>query len=56
MNHFAVHLKLTEHCKPTILQLKKKKKICSLIYYKQVYFLYFYFWLSLYSESRGDMK
>ena len=24
--HFAVHLKLIQHCKPTILQLKKKKK------------------------------
>ena len=26
MNHFAVHLKLTQHCKSTILQLKKKLK------------------------------
>ena len=26
-NHFAVHLKLTEHCKSTILQLKKKDVI-----------------------------
>ena len=26
MNHFAVHLKLTQHCKSTILQLKKKDK------------------------------
>ena len=25
MTHFAVHLKLTQNCKPTILQLKKKK-------------------------------
>ena len=24
-NHFAVHLKLTQHCISTILQLKKKK-------------------------------
>ena len=24
MNHFAVHLKLTQHCKSTILQLLKK--------------------------------
>ena len=24
MNHFAVHLKLIQHCKLTILQLKKK--------------------------------
>ena len=24
--HFAVHLKLTQHCKSTILQLKKKRK------------------------------
>ena len=24
MNHFAVYLKLTQHCKPTILQLKNK--------------------------------
>ena len=24
MNHFAVHLNLTQYCKPTILQLKKK--------------------------------
>ena len=23
LNHFAVHLKLTQHCKSTILQLKK---------------------------------
>ena len=23
-NHFAVHLKLTQHCKSTILQLKNK--------------------------------
>ena len=26
MNHFAVHLKLTQHCKSTILQLKSKYK------------------------------
>ena len=26
MNHFAVHLKLTQHCKSTILQLKKRKE------------------------------
>ena len=25
MNHFAVHLKLTQYCKSTILELKKKK-------------------------------
>ena len=24
MNHFAVHPKLTQHCKSTILQLKNK--------------------------------
>ena len=24
LNHFAVHLKLTQHCKLTILQLEKK--------------------------------
>ena len=27
MNHFAIHLKLTQHCKSTILQLKKKTHI-----------------------------
>ena len=26
LNHFAVHLKLTQHCKSTILQLKNKIK------------------------------
>ena len=26
LNHFAVYLKLTQHCKSTILQFKKKKK------------------------------
>lgn len=26
-NHFAVHQKLTQHCKSTFLQLKKKKEI-----------------------------
>ena len=26
LNHFAVHLKLMQHCKSTILQLKKKNK------------------------------
>ena len=26
LNHFAVHLKLTQHGKSTILQLKKKKR------------------------------
>ena len=26
MNHFAVHQKLTQHCKSTILQLKKTFK------------------------------
>ena len=26
--HFAVHLKLTQHCKSTILQLKMKKEKC----------------------------
>ena len=25
MNHFAVNLKLTQHCKLTILQLKKER-------------------------------
>ena len=25
LNHFAVHLKLTQYCKSTILQLKKKE-------------------------------
>ena len=25
-NHFAVHQKLIQHCKSTILQLKKKKR------------------------------
>ena len=25
LNHFAVHLKLTEHCKSATLQLKKKR-------------------------------
>ena len=25
LNHFAVHLKLTQHCKLIILQLKRKK-------------------------------
>ena len=25
LNHFAVHLKLTQHCKSTIPQLKKKR-------------------------------
>ena len=24
LNHFAIYLKLTQHCKSTILQLKKK--------------------------------
>ena len=26
MNHFAIHLKLTEYCKSTTLRFKKKKK------------------------------
>ena len=26
LNHFAIQQKLTQHCKSTILQLKKKKK------------------------------
>ena len=26
MNHLDVHLKLTQHCKSTVLQLKKKKE------------------------------
>ena len=26
LNHFAVHQKLTQHCKSTVLQLKKNKK------------------------------
>ena len=26
LNHFAVHLKLTQYCKSTIVQLKKKRK------------------------------
>ena len=25
LNHFAIHLKLTQYCKSTLLQLKKKK-------------------------------
>ena len=27
LNHFAVHQKLTQHCKSTILQFKKKTRI-----------------------------
>ena len=26
LNHFAVHLKLTQYCKSTVVQLEKKKK------------------------------
>ena len=26
MNHFAIHLRLMQHCKSTILQFKKKKE------------------------------
>ena len=26
-NHFALHQKLTQHCKPSILQLKKKIRL-----------------------------
>ena len=26
LNHFAVYMKLTQHCKSTILQFKKNKK------------------------------
>ena len=26
LNHFAVHQKLTQHCKSTILQKKKERK------------------------------
>ena len=26
LNHFAIHLKLTQHCKSTILQSKKEKR------------------------------
>ena len=26
MNHFAVHLKQTQHCKPTVLPLKNKSQ------------------------------
>ena len=26
LNHFTIHLKLTQHCKSTILQFKKLKK------------------------------
>ena len=26
MNHSAIYLKLAQHCKSTLLQLKKKKK------------------------------
>ena len=29
LNHFAVHQKLIQHCKLTILQFKKKKKRCT---------------------------
>ena len=32
LNHFAVHLKLTQHCKSTILHLKKDfSKVISLV-------------------------
>lgn len=30
MDHYVVHPKLTQHCKSTICQLKKKKKIAEL--------------------------
>ena len=31
MNHFAVHWKLTQHYKPTILQFKRKVKKVSVV-------------------------
>ena len=30
MNHFAIHLRLMQHCKSTILQFKKKRVNCGL--------------------------
>ena len=46
MNHFVVHLKLTQHCKSTILQykikikFKKRKRKCNFQYklWLRVYF------------------
>ena len=32
LNHFAVHLKLTQHCKSTILQYKIKIKLKKEVY------------------------
>ena len=26
LNHFAIHLKLTQHCKSAVLQLKERKR------------------------------
>ena len=40
LNHFATHLKLTPHCKPTILQFKKKKKTAYLAYLSSLHWPY----------------
>ena len=41
MNHFAIHLKLTQHCKSTTIKLKNKKiNNKGLLYSRENYFQY----------------
>ena len=37
LNHFAVYLKVTHHCKSTILQHKIKIKLKNRISYKEIF-------------------
>ena len=40
MNHFAIHLKLTQHCKSTTIKLRYKKINKGLLYSRENYFQY----------------
>ena len=57
MNHFAINLKLTHHCKSTILQLRKKdvsddnlnvvlKGLITYIIMEIYKMVFFFFWFS----------
>ena len=43
LNHYAVHLKLTQYCKSTLCEFKKKKKDELTVGFLSVFVLFVYF-------------
>ena len=60
LNHFAAHLKLTQHFQSAILQLFEKRLV---FYLKYSFFSFFFFWVQLafydfksYEDRKNDLS